>query len=274
LGGTAVNCAAFVDGLAPSEFFGHVRGAFTGAERDKLGAFREASGGTLCLEEIGELSPQAQAALLRALHTRRIRPVGGRREFKLNVRIIATTHRDLPGMCEEKRFRQDLYHRLARLIVRVRPLRERTKDLPCLLGVLKGRIAEEHGAALAPLTSEAMAVLESHDWTGNVGELENVLASASLQDGAQGSIQAHHVVRVLQERNGSNGERVPAAGLPTDRPPKGYKEPGRELQFLEDVLQRTAGNLTHAARLVGMHRNGLRHRLRRLRDTVVNDNGA
>ena len=168
----AVNCAALPETLVESELFGHVRGAFTGAERDRVGLFAAAQGGTLFLDEVGELAPSAQAKLLRALDHGAFRPVGASAEEKTNARIAAATNQDLARLVQEGRFRRDLYYRLAVLEIRVPPLRERIEDLPLLVRSHLERRWPERELTVAP---EAMAELLSAPWPGNVRELESVI---------------------------------------------------------------------------------------------------
>jgi DNA-binding NtrC family response regulator len=172
-----LNCGSIPEQLAESALFGHRRGAFTGAERDHPGAFGRASGGTLFLDEIGELPPLLQAKLLRALETGEVLPVGAERETRVDVRIVAATHRDLPRMVVEGRMRADLYHRLAVLTVELPPLRDRREDIPELVAAF-GAMAEcEMGRPLR-LSAEAIRAAQSHAWAGNVRALRNAVQRA------------------------------------------------------------------------------------------------
>ena len=175
-----VNCAAIPASLLESELFGHERGAFTGASQRRLGVFECAHGGTVCLDEIGELSLGGQAALLRVLETRRLHRVGGHEEIEVDVRLVAATHRDLPRMIEARRFRQDLYYRLNAVTLEVPPLRERASEIPALARHFLAETAARSTGAPSPreLTPEATAALRAHAWPGNVRELRNVMARA------------------------------------------------------------------------------------------------
>jgi two-component system, NtrC family, response regulator AtoC len=176
-----VNCGAIPENLLESEFFGHVRGAFTGADRARKGLFLEADRGTIFLDEIGELPLELQVKLLHVLEAREIRPLGSEQVRKINVRIIAATNRDLKQMVAEGRFREDLYFRISGFHVTVPPLRERREDIPPLIRYLLARGGERFGVAgKLALDPEAEELLVSFDWPGNVRELENVLQRATI----------------------------------------------------------------------------------------------
>ncbi len=170
-----VNCGALPEGLFESELFGHMRGAFTGAVRDTQGLMREADGGTLFLDEIGELTPSSQVKLLRALQDRKVRPVGGSREFEVDTRVIAATNEDLRELIEEGRFREDLYFRVDVINLHLPPLRQRREDIPELVRHFIRRACERLGIDPKEVHRDAMAVLENYAWPGNVRELENVV---------------------------------------------------------------------------------------------------
>ncbi len=179
----ALNCGAIPEALAESELFGHVRGAFTGAHRDRVGAFARADGGTMLLDEVAELSPLTQAKLLRVLETRRILPVGAEREQPVDVRIIAATHRNMQAMIEAGKLREDLYHRLGVLNVRLPPLRERREDIPALLEHFAREAAREVGYPVE-FTDAAVRAACRHSWPGNIRALRNaVLRGATLAEG-------------------------------------------------------------------------------------------
>ena len=181
----SVNCAAIPAQLVESTLFGHERGAFTGAAAAQRGVFEAADGGTVFLDEVGELSLAAQAALLRVLETQRLTRVGSTREITVDVRIVAATHRDLERMAEEGQFRSDLYYRIATMVVRIPALRERRDDIPLLARrFLEGR-AIDSAQAPPSIQPEALAALVAHDWPGNVRELKNAIERALVvaQDG-------------------------------------------------------------------------------------------
>jgi DNA-binding NtrC family response regulator len=181
-----VHCAALPETLLESELFGHERGAFTGAHARRVGRFEQADGGTLLLDEIGEISPAIQVKLLRVLQEQRFERVGGNQTLAVDVRIIAATHRDLGAMVAADTFREDLYYRLNVLELEVPPLRARRADVPLLVEHSLGRIARECGGAPASVSDEAMGQLMRYDWPGNVRELENALERAYvLCEGAE-----------------------------------------------------------------------------------------
>jgi len=170
-----VNCGALPEGLFESELFGHMRGSFTGAVRDNPGLMRAAEGGTLFLDEIGELTPNSQVKLLRALQDRKVRPVGGSREFDVDARIIAATNKDLRVQIEEGKFREDLYFRIDVINLHLPPLRQRREDIPDLVRHFVTRACDRLGMKPKEIHRDAMAVLENYMWPGNVRELENVV---------------------------------------------------------------------------------------------------
>jgi two-component system, NtrC family, nitrogen regulation response regulator NtrX len=170
-----VNCAAIPSELIESELFGHKKGSFTGAVADKPGKFEQAEGGTIFLDEIGDMSLDAQAKVLRALQERKITRVGDSKEIKVDVRVLAATNKDLREEIAGGRFREDLYHRLAVIVVKVPALNERREDIPLLLEHFNRRTAEEYGHAAKAFTSGAIKLLQEYDWTGNIRELANVV---------------------------------------------------------------------------------------------------
>ena len=170
-----VNCAAIPSELIESELFGHVKGAFTSAVKDRAGKFEAADGGTIFLDEIGDMSLAAQAKVLRALQESLIQRVGADKDIKVNVRVIAATNKDLKKEIEEGRFREDLYHRLAVILIKVPALNDRRDDIPLLIEHFAAKIAEEHGNANKIFSNEAIKLLQEYDWTGNIRELRNVV---------------------------------------------------------------------------------------------------
>jgi two-component system nitrogen regulation response regulator NtrX len=170
-----VNCAAIPGELIESELFGHIKGAFTSAHKDRAGKFEAANRGTIFLDEIGDMSLSAQAKVLRALQESRIQRVGSDKDIKVNVRVIAATNKNLKKEILEGRFREDLYHRLAVILIKVPCLNERRSDIPLLLDHFTDKIATEHGNSKKSFSKEALKLLESYDWTGNIRELRNVV---------------------------------------------------------------------------------------------------
>ena len=170
-----VNCAAIPSELIESELFGHLKGAFTSANKDRAGKFEAANEGTLFLDEIGDMSLPAQAKVLRALQENKIQRVGSDKDIKVNVRVIAATNKDLKKEIFEGRFREDLYHRLAVILIKVPSLNDRREDIPLLINFFSSQISIEQGTATKHFSEKAMNLLKSYDWTGNVRELRNVV---------------------------------------------------------------------------------------------------
>ncbi len=170
-----VNCAAIPSELIESELFGHEKGSFTSAVKQRIGKFEQANKGTLFLDEIGDMSLSAQAKVLRALQENKISRVGGDKEIKVNVRIIAATNKDLRQAIDEKKFREDLYHRLSVIVIKVPPLRDRKEDIPLLVEKFLHDIAAEYGSKPKQISDEAITLLQKHEWTGNIRELRNVV---------------------------------------------------------------------------------------------------
>jgi len=180
-----VNCAAIPSELIESELFGHVKGAFTSAVKDRAGKFETANGGTIFLDEIGDMSLSAQAKVLRALQENKISRVGSDKDIKVDVRVIAATNKDLKKEIEEKKFREDLYHRLAVILIEVTPLNERREDIPLLVEFFSAKIAEEQGTNKKEFTDGAINLLKKYDWTGNIRELRNVVERLIILGGEE-----------------------------------------------------------------------------------------
>ncbi|MFC4269811.1 sigma-54-dependent transcriptional regulator [Polaribacter marinivivus] len=170
-----VNCAAIPSELIESELFGHVKGSFTGTNKDRAGKFEAANGGTIFLDEIGDMSLSAQAKVLRALQENKISRVGSDKDIKVNVRVVAATNKDLNKEIEEGRFREDLYHRLAVILIKVPALNDRREDIPLLIDFFSKKISEEQGNPKKTFSDEAVQLLQKYDWTGNIRELRNVV---------------------------------------------------------------------------------------------------
>ena len=251
----ACNCAAIPDTLLEAEFFGHERGAFTGAEKRRKGLFEQASGGILLLDEIGELPLPLQAKLLRVLSTARIVRLGGDAEVAVDVRVVSATHRDLRAMVAEGLFRADLYYRLAIVEIVLPPLRERMEDLPLLSRHLLDLIARRLGKPVRGLSREAQLKLAAHDWPGNVRELENVLERAT----------------VSATRDFIGAEDLPAMGgrhsLPVPRNmtpwPLDLSLEAVERAHIARVLRRNGGNRIATARDLRISRSALYDKLKR-----------
>ncbi|HET8854548.1 MAG TPA: sigma-54 dependent transcriptional regulator [Salinimicrobium sp.] len=180
-----VNCAAIPSELIESELFGHVKGAFTSANKDRAGKFETASGGTIFLDEVGDMSLSAQAKVLRVLQEKKISRVGSDRDIKVDVRVLAATNKDLQNEIEDKKFREDLYHRLAVILIKVPPLNERREDIPLLVNFFAEKITEEQGINQKTFTEGALKLLQEYDWTGNIRELRNVVERLIILGGKE-----------------------------------------------------------------------------------------
>jgi Nif-specific regulatory protein len=254
----AVNCAAFPDTLLESELFGHVKGAFTGADRSKEGLMAQADGGTLFLDEVGETSVALQAKLLRVLQEREVRPVGGTRARRIDVRLVAATNRELTGEIREGRFRADLYWRLAVFPIRVPPLRERREDVLALARHFLAHHGDREQKPGCVLMRDAEQLLLSHTWPGNVRELENEMLRALALSEPQESIPAER----LSERLGQLFEPLPTAVHEAE--PLRETLARFEAWCLRRALERNAGRRTETARALGLTREGLYKKMKRL----------
>lgn len=243
-----VNCGAIPENLIESELFGHVKGAFTGAERDQLGLFRKAHGGTLFLDEVAELSLDAQVKLLRALQNRAVRPVGAATEIPFKARILAATHHDLKQRVEEGLFRSDLYWRLVVMEVEIPPLRERPEDIPILLNTFLNDW-EEH----IEISEPAMERFQAYTWPGNIRELENELRRSLVV--ADQVIEVQHLSRKLRDDGAKNSSKVQGT----------LKElvARVELDAIQLVLKQTNGNKSKTARVLGLSKRGLQLKMER-----------
>ena len=178
-----VNCAAIPSELIESELFGHERGAFTSAVKQRKGKFEQANGGTLFMDEIGDMSLSAQAKVLRALQENKISRVGSDKDVTVDVRVVAATNKDIRAEIARGNFREDLYHRLGVILIKVPPLRERSGDIPELVNYFVGKIAEEHGMEHKEVDSEALDALSAMPWSGNIRELRNVVERLMILSG-------------------------------------------------------------------------------------------
>lgn len=254
----AVNCAALTESILTSQLFGHRRGAFTGAVSDQVGLFEAANGGTLLLDEIGDVSPPVQASLLRVLQEREITRVGESRPRPIDVRVLAATHRDLQGEVAAGRFREDLFYRLRVMHVHVPALRERQQDIPVLVAWFLGQARSAGETQACEMSRAVMDLLQAHRWPGNVRELKSVVESAAFA--AQGP-----VIEVT-DLPGGFVEGV----LHADASPLPSLD-ARLRDHVQLALERTRGNRAAAARLLGISRNTLYRRLRELRLDVPSD---
>jgi DNA-binding NtrC family response regulator len=240
------NCAAIMDTLFESELFGYVKGAFTGATQDKTGLFEYANGGTVFLDEIGELPLNAQAKLLRVLQQHEVQRVGSSAVRKVDVRVIVATNRDLRQLVAEKRFREDLYYRLSMLEITLPGLAERKEDLPLLQRHFIDGFAREYGRPVAGLTRRAQAVLAHYSWPGNVRELENLLGNACMMmEGTAIDIKdlPEQIRKPKQSSTGDNPWMISLEEM--------------ELRHLQEVLAIVGGNKTDAGQILGISRGKL-----------------
>jgi len=257
-----MNCAAVPENLIESEFFGHEKGAFTGAMNKREGRFELAHTGTILLDEISEISPTVQAKLLRVLQEREFERVGGNRTIKVDVRVLATTNRKLEESVERKEFRQDLYFRLNVVPIVIAPLRERKEDIPILAEQFRQRFARKHGVEVHGISAECMTLLMDHSWPGNVRELQNVIERAVILCNEGGSLDPVHL--------GMNpgGTSAPEAGETTGTPLAVTDSNGEFLTLSEiekrhilAALKRSNGNRTHAAKMLSISIRTLRNKL-------------
>ncbi len=259
----ALNCAAIPESLLESELFGHERGAFSGALARRVGKFEAADGGTLLLDEISEMDVRLQAKLLRAIQEREIDRLGGAGPVRINVRLLATSNRDLPAEVAAGRFREDLYFRLNVVSLRVPPLRERPADVPALADHYARRYAEVNGLPFRPLLPSTLGRLKAHAWRGNVRELENAMHRAVLL--AEGDAIGPEVIELAP--GPSTAALVPTlAAAPGDLGGiaglVGRKMDEVERELILETLIHTLGNRTHAATILGISIRALRNKLR------------
>ncbi|MCK0155214.1 sigma-54 dependent transcriptional regulator [Alcanivorax sp. S6407] len=271
----AVNCGAIPSELMESEFFGHRKGAFTGAVEDRKGLFREADGGTLFLDEVADLPLHMQVKLLRAIQEKSVRPVGEAREFQVNLRILCATHKDLAREMNEGRFRQDLFYRLNVIEAHVPPLRERKEDIPALVDHILKRLSQAWDTSAPRVSDQAMAAIRDYPFPGNVRELENTLERAmTLCEGAV--IETENLHLQGQSQPGSTSSEGVSTGSVPERDSTQPLE-----DFLQDIerqeilkaLEATHWNRTAAAKKLGMTFRSLRYRLKKLELDREDDDG-
>ncbi len=258
----AVNCAAIPENLLESELFGHEKGSFTGAVARRIGKFEEASGGTLLLDEISEMDIRLQAKLLRAVQEREIDRIGSNKPVSIDVRIIATSNRNMEEEVSRGTFREDLYFRLNVMNLRLPELCERPDDIPVLVEFFADKYAIANGIDKRPVTDKAMAILAAHTWPGNVRELENTMHRAVLLASGK-EIDTDAVM--IQSTPGSQQAAGTGGG---DDPLVGRTVADVERQLIIDTLQHCIGNRTHAANILGISIRTLRNKLK-----LYNDQG-
>ena len=254
-----MNCSAVVETLFESELFGYVRGAFTGAVQDKVGLFEFAHGGTLFLDEIGDMPIGTQAKLLRVLQSQEIQRVGSVTSKKVDVRVVAATNHDVPGLIEQKLFREDLYYRLAMVELTTPALAERKEDIPLLEKLFLARFSEQFRKPIHGLTRRAQIVINRHDWPGNVRELENALGHACMM--AMGdTIDVEDLP--LSIRGGTGVRPAAAVGIHlAPAPPNGLSFEDHEKDLLVNALEKANGNQSQAARMLRISRDRMRYKM-------------
>jgi transcriptional regulator with PAS, ATPase and Fis domain len=247
-----INCTAIPENLMESELFGYEKGAFTGAATPKPGKFEQADGGTVFLDEIGDVPLSIQVKLLRVLQEREFERLGSNKTRQVDVRIVAATNADLKKALEQGAFREDLYYRLNVMPIHIQPLRERPEDIPELARRFAARAAREHGVPVDSISDEAMRVLTAHHWPGNVRQLDNVIERS--------------VLLCLGSRLEASDIRLDSASRPKSSEPGPFLPDGMTLDefeqsVLREALRRANGNKSQAARMLGLTRNALRYRL-------------
>jgi DNA-binding NtrC family response regulator len=262
----AVNCAALPDALLESELFGHEKGAFTGADRSRRGLFLQADGGTLHLDEIGDITHSVQIKLLRALQEQEIRPVGGNRTLRINVRVLASTNQNLEEKITAQSFREDLYYRLNVLSVTVPSLRERVEDIPLLAQYFLKRICSELRTPEKTAAPEVLEWLKHRQWPGNVRELQNIMRRLAV-------FCTGETIDLSALRQAEAG-RIPIA-----HPSRGSIQPYKEAKsrlvnqfthaYVRDLLKATGGNISEAARASGLSRVALQKIISRMNIDAV-----
>jgi len=256
----AVNCGAIPSDLLEAEMFGHERGAFTGAVGSRMGLFQLANGGTIFLDEIGEMMLPLQVKLLRVLQEREIRPVGAERTIKIDVRVVAASNRDLSSEVEKGRFREDLYYRLQVIPIVIPPLRERRSDIPMLVNHFLDKHNALRPSAPVRLTEEAMVHLWEYDWPGNVRELENLIERLVILS-EDGVIKVDSLPTNI--RSFISDKKIPRPTLTDEGIDLNQAVEEFEYRLIDEALRRTKGNKQAAARLLGLKRTTLVAKLRR-----------
>jgi len=256
-----VNCAAISRELVESELFGHEKGAFTGADARRQGRFEAADGGTIFLDEIGDMAPETQAKVLRVLQERSFERVGGTRPIEVDVRVLAATHRNLEEEVEKGRFREDLYYRLKVVELELPPLRQRSQDIPALARRFLEEVIERLGIEKRQLSETALGRLVKHPWPGNVRELRNAIEQASVL--ASGAVIDAEDLNLGDPAEVPGGAEPESDGLPFSDAKKRAVE-HFEREFLLRALRSTGGNISRAAESVGMVRQSLQQKIREL----------
>jgi transcriptional regulator with PAS, ATPase and Fis domain len=257
-----VNCGAIPAELLESEMFGHERGAFTGAIGQRAGMFQLANGGTIFLDEVGEMSPALQVKLLRVLQDREVRPVGGDHTTRIDLRVVAASNKDLAAEVDSGRFREDLFYRLQVIPIVMPPLRERRSDVPLLIQHFLRRLNDKRAGGPVSISDEAMVHLWEYDWPGNVRELENLLERLVILS-ENDHIELQHLPS--QIRSLISEKKIPRPTLGDHGIDFNTAVEEFENRLIEEALRRTKGNKQAAARLLGLKRTTLVAKLRRRR---------
>ncbi len=248
----AVNCGAIPESLQEAELFGAERGAYTGAHATRPGRFEQAEGGTLFLDELGEMSPGTQAALLRTLQERTLRRVGGTKEIHVDTRVVCATHRDLEDLVRAGRFRKDLYFRLVVFPLEVPPLRERTSDIPALVAHFLRKLERDVGRCPERISPDAMAAMTDYAWPGNVRELQNAIHRAMLASDGD-VLELSHLPPNVQRSKLGTLQPLPES-VPVANAPEVLNLRELERRTIRRALEKTNGNMTEAARMLGIGR--------------------
>ena len=258
----ALNCAALPEHLIESELFGYEKGAFTGASAQKKGKFELANGGTLLLDEVGDMSLATQAKLLRVLETRKVERLGGTSSIDVDVRILAATNKDLAAEISRQTFRDDLYYRLRVVLLKLPPLRDHKEDIPLLVEEFRQMLGAKHRRSSVTLSRETMDMLAASDWKGNVRELKNLLESAVVMSRDDVLQPEDFPADFLAKPAGQPGETVSASFLEA----ADYREAKRqfEIAYIKGKLREHGGNITRTAAAIGLHRQSLQEKLREL----------
>jgi DNA-binding NtrC family response regulator len=270
----ALNCAAIPDGLLESELFGHEKGAFTGAERRRVGKFEQCSGGTLLLDEIGDMPLHLQAKILRVLQEQCFERVGGSETLRTDVRLIAATHRDLRARAAQEKFRADLFYRLGVFTIHLPPLRERAEDLPVLVRYYLRRFSRELGREVSDVSDDALALLSAYRWPGNVRELQSVLKQALLR--ARGSVLLPAFLPELAA-SAAASDTLALDAFITEQLARGTRQLYADTiarvdkLLMERVLAHTGGNQREASRVLGIARQTMRSKLRAIGHEAEDD---
>jgi len=248
-----VNCPSIPENLIESELFGHVRGAFTGAIKDRKGQFEQADGGSIFLDEIGDLREDLQSKLLRVLQEHEFQSVGGSKTIKVDVRIIAATNRNLEQLVKEKRFREDLYYRLSVVPIMISPLRERKEDIPFLVDFF---VSKYRAGRNFKISSEAIKTLQKYDWPGNVRELENIIERIL-------ALATDSEITIIDIPEHITGKHYDSSGTSINIPEEGIALDTIERMVINEMLHRTGGNRSKTARLLQIPRHVLLYRMKK-----------